>query len=73
LIDSSSIWYYYPKPKKLTTFAGMSLLLDRLLAQSQFRKMQVKKFQASVEEEEEEEEEEEIKFRKKKKERSSKE
>jgi len=42
----------------------MSLLLDRLLAQSQFRKMQVKKFQASVEEEE-------IKFRKKKKERSS--
>ena len=40
----------------------MSLLLDRLLAQSQFRKMQVKKFQASVEEEEE------IKFRKKKKE-----
>jgi len=44
----------------------MSLLLDRLLAQSQFRKMQVKKFQASVEEEEEE-----IKFRKKKKERSS--
>jgi len=46
----------------------MSLLLDRLLAQSQFRKMQVKKFQASVEEEEEE-----IKFRKKKKERSSKE
>jgi len=38
----------------------MSLLLDRLLAQSQFRKMQVKKFQASVEEE--------IKFRKKKKE-----
>ena len=47
-----------------------TLLLDRLLAQSQFRKMQVKKFQASVEEEEEEEEEE-IKFRKKKKERSS--
>lgn len=46
----------------------MSLLLDRLLAQSQFRKMQVKKFQASVEEEEEE-----IKFRKKKKKRNSKE
>ena len=39
-------------------------MLDRLLAQSQFRKIQVKKFQASVEEEEEEE----IKFRKKKKE-----
>ena len=41
----------------------MSLLLDRLLAQSQFRKMQVKKFQASVEEEEKQ-------YQKKKKERN---